>query len=526
MGRRADYSRPLHAVISLHHRNLMLLVATVAAASALASTACAAGVPVVAAAHSRTCSTPQTCAEGRAAEGPSVSVVLTNRSLSSALSVRPSVRFGVGSTANLPVIRVMPRVRYQAMTQGFGAAMTDTSAWLLWTQLSTRERGDAFERLFGSQGIHIDYVRIPIGASDFTATGVPYSYDDMPAGQSDPTLVHFSVGHDEAYIIPALQTMLAINPHIWTLASPWSPPPWLKDNDSFNNLNLDGGVPRANFPVLARYFVKFIEAYEAQGIHIDAITPMNEPESPSTYPGSSLLPAAQEAFIPQDLVPALHAADLNVGVWGSDDANIPDARTILQSKMAYDLAGLAFHCYGGMDGYTQLHQKFPKAPLIESECSPGITPYSVAETVIDAARNWAQGVQLWNLALDPSHGPVELPDTGCPGCTGIITIDQQNRTANYGLNYYELGQISKFVMPGAVRVYSDRMVHDWNKGFAANEHGVTAGVDNVAFQNPDGAYIMVAFNSATTPKTFAVSYEGRAFPYKLGASSTVTFIWR
>jgi glucosylceramidase len=190
------------------------------------------------------------------------------------------------------------------------------------------------------------------------------------------------------------------------------------------------------------------------------------------------------------------------------------------------LAGLAFHCYGGMDGYTQLHEEFPTVPLIESECSPGITPYSVDETVIDAARNWAQGTQLWNLALDPSHGPVEQPNTGCPGCSGIITIDQHKRTASYGSNYYELGQISKFVMPGAVRVYSDRLVHDWNNGYAANKHGVTAGVDNVVFQNPNGAFVMVAFNSATRPKTFAVSYNGRAFPYTLGAGSTVTFIWR
>ena len=466
------------------------------------------------------------CTNSNAAKRSSVSVVLTNRSLSWALSVRPQVHFGVGSTANLPVIHVKPWIRYQAMTEGFGAAMTDSSAWLLWTRLSMRARSDAFERLFGSQGIHIDFVRIPIAASDFTAAGVPYSYDDMPAGQTDPTLEQFSVRHDEAYIVPALQAMLSINPDIWTLASPWSPPPWMKTNDSFDNLNLNGGVFASDLQVLAQYYVKFIEAYQAQGVHIDAITPMNEPETASAYPGSSLLPAAQEVFIPQDLKPALQAAGLSVGVWGSDDANIPDARAILQSDTAVDLAGIAFHCYDGMDGYTQLHQEFPSVPLIESECSPGITPYSVAEAVIDAARNWAQGAQLWNLALDPSGGPVEPPDTGCPLCTGIITVNQQNRTASYGPNYYELGQISKFVMPGAVRVYSDRLVHDWNKGFALHEHGVTAGVDNVTFQNPDGAFVMVAFNSAIRPETFAVSYDGRAFPYTLGAGSTVTFSWR
>jgi glucosylceramidase len=453
--------------------------------------------------------------------GTDVQVVQTTQNLSDALTAMPSEQFSARPTPGVPVLNVDDSVRYQKMT-GFGAAMTDTSAWLLYTQLSPQTRAQVFANLFGPEGINLDYVRVPMGASDFTATGVPYSYDDLPAGQTDPTLADFSVAHDEAYIIPALQEMLSVNPTVWILANPWSPPPWMKANDAFDNSQLAGTVLPQYYPALAQYFVKFIQAYESQGIPTDAITTMNEPESLAAWPGAALLPADEAVFLPQDLEPALQAAGLDVPVFGLDDANLADAQSILQSPAAADLAGIAVHCYQGMSIMSTLHAQYRDVPIIENECSPGIIPYPTAEVGIDATRNWASGVQLWNLALDPSGGPVQPPNYGCRNCTGVVTVHEQTHQVTYGRNYYQLGQLSKFVARGAQRIDSGRFVSDFDN---ATGHGVTAGLDNVAFINPDGTRVLAAYNNSAAAQLFQVAWDGKYMPYTLAPGATVTFTW-
>ena len=147
---------------------------------------------------------------------PTATIVQTTTDLKDALTTMPSKLFTSTPAKGAPVITVNPGVRYQTM-EGYGAAMTDSSAYLLQNELSPSERDQAFANLFTSHGINLNYVRIPMGASDYTL-GDPYSYDDMPAGQSDPSMSNFSIGHDESYIIPALQHMLADNPGVFT---PW-----------------------------------------------------------------------------------------------------------------------------------------------------------------------------------------------------------------------------------------------------------------------------------------------------------------
>jgi glucosylceramidase len=453
-----------------------------------------------------------------------VIAVQTNRSLSQALLPVGVLEFAAASRA-LPVIHVDDTRRYQALT-GYGAAMTDTSAWLLYEELSPAVRDRVMSGLFSADGVRINFVRVPMGGSDFTVGEQGYSYDDLPARRTDPTLADFTIGHDMPYIIPALRQMLLVDPNVELLANPWSPPPWMKENDAFGDQANNGHawaqlLPGMEGP-LAAYFVKFIQAYAAQGVHITDVTPENEPLAWAAYP-SLQIPAAQEAdFLQNHLVPALQAAGLHLAIWGGDGANLAYNTSLEQSTAAGFLAGIAWHCYSAsnpMMGF--FHTAYPRVPEIVSECSPGINPYSVSELFIDATRNWASKIQLWNLALDVAGGPVQPPNRGCSGCTALVQVNEATHTARYTANYYQFGQISKFVSPGAVRIYSDRFVSD----FGPSPYGVSVGVDNVAFRNPNGSHVLVAYNNSNAAQAFAVAFHGRQFSYSLPARATVTFTW-
>ena len=449
---------------------------------------------------------------------PTATVTQTTANLSDALtSKRPRAWLPAPATGS-QVIAVNGRVKYQTIT-GFGAAMTDSSAYLLQDQLTPEAHTIAMQALFGPPGIRLNFVRIPMAASDFTATGVPYTYDDVPAGQTDPTMAHFSTAHDDAYVIPALQQMLAQNPHIITYANPWTPPPWMKNNLLYGNLGGSGSVRRKYYPALAQYFVKFIQAYQAAGIPIDDISMQNEPHTQTSWPSAALVAPEEVTFLTHDLYPALQAADLHPRVYGLEETvNPTDEQTLFAGPAAPELSGVGFHCYGGMGGFTDFHDEFPTVPIADTECSPGIINYSAAEVAIDAMRNWASVATLWNLALNPVGGPVQPPDSGCRGCTGVIRVNEQTHLAAYGHNYFQFGQISHFVRRGAVRIASTRLVADDGKN-------VTPGVDDVAFIDPGGMKVLVAYNSAPTPVSISIKWRGKYLQYVIRPHATDTFTW-
>jgi glucosylceramidase len=477
--------------------------------------------PAAAGAHARARTHPPHRAHRTAQPPLKASVYETTYGLRRALTSLGPRNFKRAPAPGATVLAVNPAVRYQRMS-GFGAAMTDSSAWLLNDELPVPARARAMDALFGADGIHLDFVRIPMAASDFSATGVPYTYDDMPAGQSDPSLAHFSIAHDEAYILPLLRQMLRIEPRVQTLANPWTAPPWMKANDSYNNVNWAGAILPADYSALAQYFVKFIQDYQQQGVPIDAVTPMNEPRSGSPWPGTTFLPAQEAQWISQNLVPALNAAGLNPQIFGLDDTELADAETLLSSPAATNLAGVAFHCYGGMGAMSTLHAQYPGTNIILSECAPGIIPYAPAEVGIDAARNWAGAIELWNLALDPAGGPVQSPNYGCQGCTGLVTVSETSHMASFNRDYYELGQLSKFVLPGAVRVASPRVVHDFA---GPTGYGVSTGLDDVAFVNPSGQKVLVAYNNSPRTLSFAVEDHHRYVSWALPPAATITLSW-
>jgi glucosylceramidase len=449
---------------------------------------------------------------------PTATVTQTTANLSDALTTKRPREWLSTPAPGSQVIAVNGQLRYQTIT-GFGAAMTDSSAYLLQDQLTPAAHTIAMQALFGQAGIHLNFVRIPMGASDFSANGEPYTYDDLPAGQTDPTLASFTVGHDTAYIIPALQAMLAQNPNIITYANPWTPPPWMKANALYGNLGAAGKILPEFYPALAQYFVKFIQAYGAFGVPIDDISLQNEPHTAAPWPSAAFPAGAEVQFLTQNLVPALQAAGLAPHIYGLEEtANAADEQTLFAGPAAPYFSGVGFHCYGGMSGFTTFHEAFPTVPIAVTECSPGIISYSAAEVAIDATLNWASVATLWNLALDTSGGPVQPPDSGCRGCTGVIRVDDTTHQAWYGSNYFEFGQISKFVVPGAVRIGSTRLVADDGKS-------VTPGVDDVAFINPSGQKVLVAYNSATIPVSLSIQWRGKYLHYVVRPGATVTFTW-
>jgi glucosylceramidase len=471
-------------------------------------------------------------APGRARAQPvdpfDVEVVQTSADLSQQLTRLPDLEFGRASVAKLPAIAVNAGVRYQSVG-GFGAAMTDSSAWLIEHELPAAAGDALINELFGAGGIHLDFVRVPMGASDYTADGRPYTYDDIAPGHSDPSLAHFSIAHDDAYILPALREVRAINPQTEFLASPWTPPAWMKGNVSLGNVGNLGTLRASAYGPWGEYFVKFIQAYAQAGVPIGAITPQNEPGNPTSYPGLNFSAGSEANWIVQDLEPALSRAGLHPKIYGSDLGWGPStnafATTAVFGRAGSLLTGLAWHCYFGAPGVmNEFRQAAPRLDQIVDECSPGgITPTPTSEIVMASMRDWASTVALWNLALDPRGGPVQVPNSGCPACVGLATINEANHTVSLRRSYYQLGQASAFVSPGAQRIKSGHFV-----SYIYPRSGVnvaTPGLDDVAFKNPDGSIVLVAYDNSPAAIRFAVKWSGSSFSYLLGAQATATFVW-
>jgi glucosylceramidase len=457
--------------------------------------------------------------------GP-VSVVETSANLIQALAPQPSVQFAAAPpVAGVPVVTINDGVTYQRI-KGFGAAMTDSSAWLIEHALGASQRAVLLSGLFGSSGLHLSFLRVPIGASDFTASGRPYTYDDVATGHTDPALRRFTVAHDRSYVIPALRAAISLNRSLKLLASPWTPPAWMKDNDALNDLAFRGRLRGAAYGPWAGYIVRFLRAYAAAGIPISALTPANEPGNPTRYPGLNMSPASIGIWVSRFLVPALRAAHLHPQLYGVDYGwdRAKFARALIASAARRALAGIAWHCYfGSPNVMSQLHAVAPALDEIVDECSPGISALPVPEVLIASLRNWASAIALWNLALNPSGGPVQSPNTGCPGCSGLATIVPTSGKFVPRLAWYQLGQASEFVQPGAVRVMSNTFA-----GYNYTKPGVnfvSPALDDVAFIDPGGNRVLLAYNNSPAPITFAVSWAGYSFQYALPAGATATFEW-
>jgi glucosylceramidase len=427
----------------------------------------------------------------------------------------------VKMAADTPVIVIDPSTRYQQIA-GFGAAITDASAWLIQQRMTAPQREALLRELFGraevkgaGQGIGLSFTRLTIGASDFSRSH--YSFDDMPAGQSDPELRHFSIDAQRDTVLPAVKAALAINPQLKVMASPWSAPGWMKSNDSL----VQGSLKPEAFDAFARYLNRYVDAMKQEGVSISALTLQNEPHfEPKDYPGMRVDPAKRAAFIGGHLGPLLARANPGTAIFDWDhNWDEPDspAAVLADPQAARFVAGIAWHCYAGNVGVqATLHDKFPDKDTWFTECSGGRWSPDWAKNlqfftktmVIDTTRGWAKGVLLWNLALDENDSP-HLG--GCKDCRGVVTIDSKSGAVTRNVEYYALAHASRFVLPGAYRIASSE-----------EEQGLA----NVAFRNPDASMAVVVANGAAQARTFVVKVGKQSFRYTLPASSVASFTWK
>jgi glucosylceramidase len=456
------------------------------------------------------------------AAGEPVTVWLTTtddsggRHVTRGLEQQAPFAFQAGTGGGGENITVDEDTRYQTFTGG-GASFTDTAAWLMDGSgaLGQSARDAAMRKLFSpTEGIGLSFLRNPMGASDLARFG--YTYDDVPAGQTDPDLSEFTLAHDLQDVVPLTRQALQLNPALTVMASPWTAPAWMKDSG-----RLDGGWLKAEYyGTYADYFVKYLQGYRAQGIPVSYVTAQNEPTCCSGYPSMSWNASGLAYFTKSELLPRLRSAGLATKVlahdWNWDTYDAYAAPTVDDPAVRAhpNFGGIAWHGYGGdVAEQTAVHDRYPQLDAFGTEHSGGtwIADQQREDmmNIIDYTRNWAKSVTKWSLAVDQNRGP---HNGGCGTCDGLITVhngDSRHGQVDYTVEYYTMGHLTKFVRPGAQRIAST----------------ASSAVPNVAWRNPDGSKALIAYNGASAARTVTIDWGGQHATYTLPGRTSATFTW-
>ncbi|MCR5886904.1 glucosylceramidase [Hymenobacter sp. J193] len=418
------------------------------------------------------------------------------------------LNFKDGTTSGATIV-VDTTTTYQGI-DGFGYTLTGGSATLI-HQLPDANRVALLRELFATDDTNIgtSYLRISIGASDLSER--PFTYDDLPAGQTDPTLEKFTLAEEQKDLLPVLREILAINPDIKIMGSPWTAPPWMKTNGSYKG----GSLKAEYYSVYAKFFVKYLQSMQAEGVRIDAITVQNEPLHDGNNPSMHMTASQQAVFVGTYLGPALQAAGLTTKIilydHNADRTDYP--LEILANATANKYSdGSAFHLYGGsIDALTRVHNAYPDKNIYFTEQwigGPGNFAgdfgWHIGTLIIGATRNWSRNVLEWNLAADQNYGP--HTEGGCSTCLGALTIN--GGTVSRNPAYYVIAHASKFVRPGSVRI----------------DTNLPSTLPNVAFKNPNGQKVLIVQNTGAT-QTFSIAYRGKEATTTLASGSVATYVW-
>ncbi|NOU39362.1 MAG: glucosylceramidase [Ferruginibacter sp.] len=400
---------------------------------------------------------------------------------------------------------------YQTI-DGFGYTLTGGSAQVI-NQLTAAKKQELLQELFSTNGnaIGISYLRLSIGASDLNAA--PFSYDDMPTGQTDINLTNFNLANDAINLIPLLKEILLINPNIKIMATPWSAPTWMKTNNSF----VGGSLQPIYYNVYAQYFVKYIQKMKLEGINIDAICPQNEPLHDGNNPSMLMQATEQANFIANNLGPAFAAASITTKIVAYDhNCDKPEYPiAVLSNATANNYTdGAAFHLYNGdVSALSTVHNAFPSKNIYFTEQYTsnsgnftGDLKWHLKNVIIGSMRNWSKNALEWNLANDASFGPHTLG--GCTTCKGAITIES-NSFYTKNVAYYIIAHASKFVPQGSVRIASN----------------IVGNLQNVAFKTPSGKKVLLVENDGNTTETFNIKYNAKWVSTSLSAGAVGTYIW-
>jgi len=421
-----------------------------------------------------------------------------------------SLAFTDASNGNL-TIEVDSTQAMQAI-DGFGYTLTGGSATLI-NALGASQKDELLKELFGTDetSIGVSYLRISIGASDLS--DAPFTYNDLTAGETDPTLQKFSIDRETKDLIPVLKKIVAIYPGIKILGSPWTAPTWMKTNNSF----VGGSLKPEYYSVYAQYFVKYVQAMKAEGITIDAITVQNEPLHPGNNPSMYMEATNQADFVKNHLGPAFEAANIKTKIIVYDhNCDKPEYPLAILNDAAAKkyVDGSAFHLYAGnINALSQVHFAHPDKNVYFTEQwigGPGNfaadLKWHVETLIIGAPRNWSRNVLEWNLAADQNYQP-HTDKGGCDACLGALTISGSSVTRNTA--YYTIAHASKFVRPGSVRIQSN----------------VPANLPNVAFLSPEGKKVLIVLNTGSSYQSFNIKFKGKIVTASLDAGAVGTFVW-
>jgi glucosylceramidase len=418
-----------------------------------------------------------------------------------------SKSIGFTDKAVLPVIKIDTNQKCQTV-EGVGAALTHASAYVFNHNLNRQQRDSLFKVLFTPGGVGINYTRLCVGASDFAFTLFSYSEKE------DTTLNNFSIAEDYKDVIPMLKEIMAVNPGIQIMATPWSPPGWMKTSGS-----MVGGKLRTDcYDVYARYLIKYLEAYKKEGITIHTISVQNEPEyGTAAYSCMDMTAEEQKVFIRDYFGPRLAASGLVTKIILFDhNCDNPDYPiSILNDSVARKYAdGSGFHLYKGeISALCKVHEAHPDKNLYFTEQSGGgwapdfdqNIRWNVGELIAGAMNCWSKNVLLWNLALDEKYGPKNY---GCQDCYGIVEVNSNGRVKMNG-EYYALAHYGKVVQPGATRLVS-----------------VSQNIKGVAFENPDGTLAYLGVYYGNKPQQFQLQANGKSFNYVFQPGEVVSFKWK
>lgn len=405
------------------------------------------------------------------------------------------------------IVEIFPEQTCQTVL-GVGAALTHSSAYVFHHFLDSLRRDSLFRVLFTPEGIGINYTRLCVGASDFSFNLFSYSEKE------DFTLSNFSIAEDYKDVIPMLKEILSINPDLQIMASPWSPPGWMKTSGSMVGGKLQPGC----YDVYAEYLIKYLQAYQQEGIEIHTMTVQNEPEyGTAAYPCMDMTADEQKLFIRDYLGPKLSASGLKTKIVLFDhNCDNPDYPiSIMNDSIAKSYVdGSGFHLYKGeISALCKVKEAHPDKSLYFTEQSGGgwapdfdqNVRWYVGELFAGAMNCWSKNALLWNLALDENDGPKNF---GCQNCWGVVQVSSKGKVKQ-NAEYYAIGHYGKVVQPNAVRLVS------------AGE-----ALKGVAFRNPDGSFVYLAVYHGKETGNVRLKCAETMFDYTFRPGEVVSFKWK
>jgi len=439
-------------------------------------------------------------------------------------------------------ITILPEEKFQIIT-GFGGSVTEASAHLL-TKLSSENRKKIIEAYFGKTGANYSLIRTHIGSCDFSLKN--YSYT---TAENDPELKDFSIHEDLDDIVPIIKQALAESDDGFKIiSSPWTAPPWMKDNKDWKG----GKLLPEYYSTWALFFTKYIDAYKAEGIDIWGITVENEPlGNDNNWESMHFSPTEMNDFVKNYLFPALKNNDRNIKILGFDQNRDAELKKWVDAMYDDQIAkncfdGTAIHWYASTYDYfpealQYAHNKAPEKHLIQTEACidaqvpkwnndnwywakeatdwgwtwapedqkylhPKYVPvFRYARDIIGCLNNWVDGWIDWNMVLDRQGGPNWAKNW----CTAPVIVDTELNEIYFTPLYYTMAHFSKFIRPNALRI-----------GFSNSDNDLML----TAAQNPDGSVAVILFNPTEKRKQIKLNFLNKIAEFSISPKAIQTVV--